>query len=112
MRHADSGAVHNTTISAVVVLERLHLDRLKVRKATRSRAVELGRALTKDEIYTLVTEQEEECVPRVVVYTNPYGRMPMPEDVFRGHFDEHWAYLDEVITRTFCGPGIEDLERP
>jgi hypothetical protein len=111
MRRAESGRIQNSTISAVVVLERIDLAQRLARTAARAKAAELRRSLKGDEIYELATQASasEQWILRTVTYRNPFARIAVPEDVFRGPFDEHWEYRDEVITKSFAGPETDKL---
>lgn len=50
---------------------------------------------------------------RVVVYDNPFARIPLPSELFRARFDERYARSGDQpgrVIRTFAGEEIEKLE--
>ena len=101
----------NTSISAVVVLTRYPLREKQVRITINERESELGRRLTIEEqmeLYEAVDPAEHRRV-RVVVYENPYARMPLTRELFRGPFDERYGVDGEFIRRIYVGDEIERI---
>jgi len=106
----------NTTINAVVVLEKL-LDNRNVQRAMNEQMRRQGRAFTEPEKVgvrlKLHEEHSVETVPRVITVENPFARIPLPEDLFRGPFDERWRWMEKQngkIRRVFAGDSLRELE--
>jgi hypothetical protein len=57
-----------------------------------------------------VPTTDEDAVLRVVVYENPYARIPLSRDLFRGAFDERWGAEGGLIRRVFVGDRLAALE--
>ena len=47
---------------------------------------------------------------RVVVYDNPFARIPLPQDLFRGPFDERWGVDGEFMRRVYVGSELAAIE--
>ena len=47
---------------------------------------------------------------RVIVHENPFARIPLPRELFRGPYDERYAGSEGRIERTFCGSQLATLE--
>ncbi len=112
----NHGKKQNTTISAVIVLETF-LNNIDIEKAMVNEEKKLGRKFEVIEwIKTrLELQKAYSClrVPRVVVVENPFARIPLPEDLFKGTFDERWRWIEEQdgkIERIFAGNKLKELE--
>jgi hypothetical protein len=47
----------------------------------------------------------------VIVWENPYARIPLRRDLFTGLFDERWGVInDGLMQRVFRGRALEKLE--
>jgi hypothetical protein len=106
----------NTTISAIIVLEEF-LDNIEVEKAMRSEEKKLGKKLEGPELVAARMKLQKShhvgSVPRVVVIENPFARMPFPEDLFNGQFDERWMWDKDKngkVERTFAGDKLKEWE--
>lgn len=106
----------NTTISAVIVLEQF-LDNVERTKALAERELEKGKPITGPELVDTVMELQQIFPPtdvlRVKVVENPYARIPLPNNIFEGKFDERWKWNKEQngkIERVFVGEKIKELE--
>jgi hypothetical protein len=109
----------NTTISAILALEQMGVGRRRLNIALTRRKAQLGRTLTLDEHLEEIdkargTERDVSLSQlRVVVCENPYARIPLPRELFRGPYDERYG-LDEAtkdrITRLYAGEQIQQLE--
>jgi hypothetical protein len=109
----------NRTISAILTLEQMGVGRRRFDIALTRRKAELGRRLTLDEHLEEIekargTERDVSLSQlRVVVCENPYARIPLPRELFRGPYDERYG-LDETtndrITRLYAGEQIKQLE--
>ena len=108
--------VQNQTISSVIVLQNLAMGQRRFRKSLKQRERELGRSLTLEEFQRELdrargTERDGSLSQlRVVVHENPYARLPLPRDLFRGPYDERYGAEDNRITRVFAGEEIKSLE--
>ncbi|MGH9359797.1 MAG: hypothetical protein ACRD1O_11585, partial [Terriglobia bacterium] len=109
----------NSTISAVVVLQQMGVGKRRFDVAVKQREQELGRRLTFEEHFEAMnkargTERDVSLTQlRVVVCENPYARVLLPREIFRGPYDEAYG-VDEAtrsrVTRLFAGERIEELE--
>jgi hypothetical protein len=85
----------NTTISAVIVVERLRIGEPLCVAWLKDEEQKLGRSMTWEESLKAI----ETCTGtpkdisrtelRVVVHHNPYARIRWPENLFIGSWDEH-----------------------
>jgi hypothetical protein len=106
----------NTTISAIVVLEKFPLGLRRLRLEKDRMKKEVGRLLTGEEFDSLVEAQRAkgieplENVLRAVVYENPYARVRLARQVFVGPFDERYGVDADSMTRVFAGDEIQGLE--
>ena len=48
---------------------------------------------------------------RVVVYENPYARKRLPEEMFRGSYDERYRLSNGYMTRLHAGANITEVEK-
>ena len=110
------GRLQNTTISAIVVLEKL-LNNMEIEKAFREEERKLGRKFTTVEAVQCRIELQKKYsigreVPRVIVVENPFARITFPENLFVGPFDEHWRWIEEngKIERVSVGGKLRELE--
>lgn len=106
----------NTTISAIVVLEKF-LDNFEVEKALKEEVKKRGKSFTGPEMIDarmkLYKNHHVMRVPRVVVVENPFARRVFPEDLFNGPFDEYWRWREDLngkIERVFIGNKLKELE--
>jgi hypothetical protein len=109
----------NRTISALLVLEQMGVGRRRFDIALTRRKAELGRRLTLDEHLEEIekargTERDVSLSQlRVVVCENPYARISLPRELFRGPYDERYG-LDETtrncIVRLYAGEQINQLD--
>jgi len=76
----------------------------------------LGRELHLEELshfaefLTAEGKNTAETALRVVVYENPYARIPLPRDILRGPYDERFGPERESVLRLFAGAEIDKLE--
>lgn len=103
----------NTTISAIIVLEHF-LDNVEREKALVKLEQEKGRRITGPELFDAVIELQEKHsvtdVLRVNVVENAYARIPLPDGMFKGMFDERWKLTDGSVARVYAGEKIKELE--
>jgi hypothetical protein len=98
----------NTTVSAVIVLGTYPLRRNLIRVKVKEREAVLGRRVTFEEhmaIDEATVDSANMRKVRVVVYDNPYARLPLTQEMFRGPFDERFGIQSggDSIVRTFIG---------
>jgi hypothetical protein len=95
----------NTTFSSIIVLSYYPLRR-KVRET------ELGRELTlAEEKDVHISRPVSERDPRMVaVYENPDSRVPLPESLFRGPFDQRWRKNGDHICSVYLGEELQRIE--
>jgi hypothetical protein len=106
------------TISAVLALRHLPVGQERFRAARNERERGLGRPLSMDEYWAEVesargTDRDLSYRElRVVVHENPYARVALPADLFRGPWDERYGADDNgQIVRLFRGERLAELER-
>ena len=109
--------VQNTTLSAVIVLELLDIGQRRFTADLRRRERELGGKLGVEAFWHLIerargTERDVSLrQARVVVHENPYARIHLPKNIFRGPYDERYGVGSEgETTRLFAGEQIQNLE--
>ncbi len=115
-----TGEPQNTTISALVVLERFQAKDLDFVRETRRemsrREAAQQRELQVEEkrkIYMNMLEQrwpKRREVPRVIVYENPFARIPLSRDLFKAAYDERLAFEDDTIRRIYAGDALTEQE--
>jgi hypothetical protein len=106
----------NTTISAIVALKDF-LDNSDVEKALHEKEKKGHRKFTDEEMVEvrikLYENHHVKVVPRLIVVENPFARIPFPEGLFKGPFDERWRWDEEQngkIERIFAGDKLRELE--
>jgi hypothetical protein len=116
MTNNKSRQPQNTTISAILVLEEF-LDNTEIEKAMRKEEAKQGKQFTGPEMIAIRMELYKDhpivTVPRVVVIENPFARIPFPKDLFKGPFDEHWRWREDLngkTERVFVGNKLKKLE--
>ena len=106
----------NTTISAVIALTPLAIGVKRFEIELQRKERQLGRSLGLEEFMRFADSLRarglniEETVTRVVVYENPYARIPLRRDIFVGDHDERYGPEKDRIARVFAGTEIEKLE--
>lgn len=105
----------NVNTSAVIALERLGVGERRFGVEIR-RIKKEGKKLSHTEFFEMFekargTDKDHELREiRVTVCENPYARRPLPEEVFRGPYDERYGLANGYITRLFVGEGLRELE--
>lgn len=113
MVDAKHSLPQNRTISSIVILSEYPVRRRRLEIELDKRKKQLGRNPTREEFLTVaasVPSDENDSILRSVVYENPYARIPLNRDLFRGSFDERWGTDGEVIRRVFVGSNLVQLE--
>lgn len=108
----------NRTFSALVVLARYELNELHLevwrRLYVRQQA---GESLAPGESLRTITEIGSTFARsprfagtvRVIVIENCYARIPFPQDLFRGPFDQRWGWEGEWCTPVWLGTTLRCL---
>lgn len=119
MHHEADGkpvAPKNQTISSVIVVQHLAVGQERFGSHCRQVERSSGRKLGDDEFLRLLDDAKgtphdpEIRQLRVVVHENPYARIPIPEAVFLGPWDERYGGRDGQIQRVFAGEEVLGLE--
>jgi len=112
MFHPHIKTPQNTTISAIIALERFNVGQheLQIEVERKERTEQRSLPLTE---HLAMLEKNHEAysrrVLRTIVYENPHARKPLPRDIFVGPFDERWGQEGDVIKRVFIGPELRKL---
>jgi len=116
MFHPHVKTPQNTTISAIIALERFNVGHRKLQVEAERKEQAEQRILPLAERLAMMKANHqayERCVLRTIVYENPHARKKLPDDIFRGPFDERWAQVKEqekeVIKKTFIGQELRNL---
>jgi hypothetical protein len=108
LANAMFSPVANTTFSALIMLTHYQLSELHLEVWRRLYAMqEAGKPVQTNDHFRLLSElaptlQESVRFPgtvRVIVVENRHARVPFPEDLFHGPFDQRWGWHDD-----WCGP--------
>lgn len=106
----------NTSISAIVVLDKFALGQRRLRTHWEREEKRQGRKHSWEEFVAFAEGLKAKGIDaatttlRVVVYENPYARLALTRDIFTGSFDERFGPDGENIRRVFAGKGILELE--
>jgi hypothetical protein len=117
-RYLDGQAIapQNRTISAIVVLRRYMVGSKRFEIAMRRKENELGRKLELLEFWDETERARGTALDlsltqlRVIVLENPFARIQLPRELFRGPYDERYAGCEGRIVRVFCGDQLAALE--
>jgi hypothetical protein len=117
------GPSHNTTISAVLVLEPLLLGERRFRcHYNKLRSEIAGRKPTWTELFELERVEREKAMGterdpgliqwRVVVHENPWAANPLDRGLFCSRFDERYGDRDHdgSILQIFAGDAVKEIE--
>jgi excisionase family DNA binding protein len=106
----------NTTISAVIALERFPIGQKELRIAVEQKEIAEQRSLSWEEHLEMLDANRAKYgrqVLRTIVFENPHAKKPLPRDIFAGPLDERWGQDGDNIARIFIGPEgkrLYDLE--
>jgi hypothetical protein len=111
----------NTTISAIVVLEKYSFEDPEFLRAVRNKTKDceqsVGHFLECDErtsirisLYEQFPEHRHEAL-RVRVHENPHACIALPKPLFTGPYDERWVFNYNTFTRIFAGSMLLDAEK-
>lgn len=111
---------HNTTISAIVILNPYRLNHLWLEMwreldAKRQRGDEIKpwdqfEILQRLSADHPVTYSYEGTI-RTIVLENPYAKIAFPPDLFAGPFDQRWRMQSGWFSLSFMGTKLEELKR-
>lgn len=117
---AELTSTHNTTISAIVILcpyrlNHLWLDVWRELDAKQRRGEDLTPLDQFDLLQQLSSKRpiaySYEGTMRTIVLENPYARIPLPTDLFRGPFDQRWRMNAGSLGVAFMGSELERLRQ-
>ena len=109
----------NTTVSAIIVVERYPIGEKRFRLFVYEREQELGRELGVEEYLQALeqaagTERDLSLSRvRVRVHENPSARFPLDRRLFTGPFDERYGLIDgpQQFGQVYAGSGVTDFEK-
>lgn len=112
MFHPHIKTPQNTTISAIIALERFNVGQheLQIEVERKERAEQ--RSLPLEEHLAMMKANPEgyrRRVLRTIVYENPHAKRPLPHDIFTGPFDERWGEENAVIKQVVIGQELQKL---
>jgi hypothetical protein len=113
MIHPHLKTPQNTTISAIIALERFPVGQKEFRILVAQIEMDEQRSMPVQEFMELLElnrTAHERRVLRAIVYDNPYAKRPLPSDIFVGPFDERWGPSNESIGQTFIGDQLKALK--
>lgn len=99
----------NTTISALITLRYVGVGQARF-QAHMHENEKRCRVLGEGWLTLKVDFDRTERQLGVVVWENPFARIPLSRDIFRGAYDERYGAEGDYLTRVFAGPGIDELE--
>jgi excisionase family DNA binding protein len=114
MFHPHIKTPQNTTVSAIIALERFNVGQHELQLAVERKERAEQRSLPLEEHLAMLEANREgygRRVLRTIVYENPHAKRPLPSDVFTGPFDERWGQEGEVIKQTFIGQELQELNK-
>jgi hypothetical protein len=115
-RQENPVSFQNTSVSAILVLEQFRIGYRRFEIELHRKERELSRKLTWEEHMAMVneargTERDNRLRElRVVICENPYARIPLPKELFRGPYDERYGNLNGEIQCIFVGEEIKKIE--
>jgi hypothetical protein len=112
-------AAENTTISAIIVVERYRIGEKRFRLFVHEKEQELGRELDIEEYLCLAedsagTERDLSLNRiRLRVHENPYARVPLTRALFTGPFDERFGKFEDSgrCGRVYVGRSVTEFEQ-
>ena len=112
MIHPYIKTPQNTTISAIIALERFKIGQQELQIAVEQKERAEQRSLDIEEHLKMLNDNREKfsrLVLRTIVYENPHANKALPRDVFVGPFDERWGQEGDLIKQVFVGPELTKL---
>lgn len=114
MIHPHLKTPQNTTISAVIALERFAVGQKEMKFEIEKIELEEQRGLSWEDLVALLEKHRtayERKVLRTIVYENPHARNKLPRDVFVGPFDERWGQSGDYIAQVYIGDELAKLNK-
>ena len=112
--HPHVKTPQNTTISAVIALERFAVGEreFQIKVEQKERAEQRSLSL-EEHLNFLETERAAygRKVLRTIVYENPHAAKPLPRDIFAGPFDERWGQSGNYIAPVYTGADLAKLNK-
>jgi excisionase family DNA binding protein len=113
--HPHTKTPRNTTINAVIALEKLAVGHREFRIALAKKEREEDRRFSWEEFFEFLQSQGDayrRTALRVLVYENPYAKRRLPANIFAGPFDVRWGPVDgkPYIDRLYVGSELAKLE--
>jgi hypothetical protein len=108
----------NTTFSALILLARYELSELHLEVWRRLYAMqEAGQEVSPRDQFRLLNElgpalyeaRRFEGTVRVIVIENRHARIPFPQELFRGPFDQRWGWQDDWCGPLWLGSTLDEL---
>jgi hypothetical protein len=102
----------NRSISAIIVLRQYCLSEFQLAVYRQLLARQAAGETLRPGASMAVAAELQHAVPqtyrfegtlRVVVIDNPHARIPFPSELFRGPFDQRWAWQDEFVLPVWIG---------
>jgi excisionase family DNA binding protein len=112
MIHPHIKTPQNTTISAVIALERFTVGQSELQIAVERQELVEQRVLSIEEHLKILADNRDAYsrrVLRTIVYENPHANKPLPRDIFVGPFDERWGQEGDLIRQVFIGAELRKL---
>ena len=110
----------NTTISAIIILTRYQLDRLRLKvsqelDAMRARGERVGPD-AEDQVLSRLSrdhpaDRSYDGTVRAIVVHNPHARVAFPSGLFNGPFDQQWSEVAGFFTVDFMGSELSRLRQ-
>jgi hypothetical protein len=118
-RYLDGEVIgaQNRTISAILVLRRYMVGQKRFEISIKRKERQIGRQLELPEFMEEMERASGTALDsslsqlRVIVHENPFARIALPRELFRGPYDERFAGSEGRIVRMFCGSQLEALEK-
>jgi len=104
----------NTTISAIIALERFPIGRKEFQMSVAQTELVEERRLSWEELLGRLEAEHiayERRVLRTIVYENPHAANPLPSDIFTGPFDERWGQAGDFIAPIYTGTDLAKLRQ-
>lgn len=110
--HPHIKTPQNTTISAVIALERFPIGQKQLQIAVEQKEIAEQRSLSWEEHFGMLDANRAffgRQVLRTIVYENPHAKKRLPRDILIGPFDERWGQDGDNIAPIFIGPELKRL---
>ena len=117
---AETLTPRNKYLSAIIVIEKFPLGTFltdgKWEKMLDLEVANLGRALTDEETYHLITRFMAEnpdhgkTIMRALVFEHPHADHQLPRDIFTGPYDERFGRDGDHMVPVFVGSELQKLK--